>query len=68
MPKSSNGTSVVLSSSLSSRLSNDGLFAQLVGLMEVEELLRLRKRCQMRGKIMLAAILTVLIEGREEAN
>jgi hypothetical protein len=30
-----------------------------------EELLKLRKRCQMRGKILMAAVLTTVIEKRD---
>jgi hypothetical protein len=46
-------------------MSEPNYFGQLIGILHVEELLRLQKRCRMQKKVVLAAILNDEIEERE---
>lgn len=44
---------------------SEHLLAEFIELLHIEELLRLRKRCQMQKKLIMAAILTNVIEERD---
>jgi hypothetical protein len=48
-------------------MSEPNYFEQLVGLLNEEELIRLKKRSELQGKVVLVAILAIELVRREEA-
>lgn len=53
---------------MSEHLIESTLFIQLISILHIEELLKLRRRCQMQNKHVLAAVLAEVIDDRDASE